>query len=1020
MKNCANRLASRNLPDLLVADGTAPATGGTRGKHGASGAAGRARRVVLLTAFSVVFAFVGTRPQSAWALDITVNNQTDLANAIAAINSSTDASSTIRLGSSFQVAGNLTTPNKPITLDTQGFTLTTSGNVWAGPVTIVGTVVSTGTSTVGGASFQLTSPSGSTPFVNNGSLTGGGAAAGQTGGIGILLNGTRVTLTNNGTISGGSSLTTGTPGPGVQVENGAALTNNGTVLGGNTNGGLGAGGIGVTWGPNGGTLINHGTIRGGSDLTGANVGGAGIFLRAGASPVVNTGTIVGGNGAAAVSGNAAISLINSGTLQAGTGQANAIQFTGGTGALSLELQAGSTIVGNVIANTASSANTLTLGGTANDVFDVSSIGSAAQYRNFNVFQKTGTSTWALTGAGTSATPWVIQQGTLQIGNGGTSGSVLGAITDNATLAFNRSDAFTFDNLVSGTGSVNQVGTGTTVLTAANTYSGGTNVLAGTLAVGDAAHANATIGSGLTTVAAGATLGGYGTVSGSVNNSGTIAAANALSSFASGNTGAFSIGGNLNNAGIVNLAAASGRIGNVLNVAGNYTGTNGQVVLNTLLNEGGAASQSDRLVVGGNVSGTTAIRLNQSGAGAQTVGDGIQLVQVNGTSAANSFHLAGPVRAGAFQYMLFQGGATDAGDWYLRSQFAAQTAPGDAGDSTGSTTAPPTNTAAGTAPVAYRPAVVGYSVTPLLNADYGFSILSRLHERVGDIPSAESTQPAHSNGVWGRIGGQNLNADANDRFSADEHTFFAQFGKDWALSHGASGGSTHAGATLAFGSTSADFSDSARNILGTSDSTGTVETQAQSVGGYWTKYLPDGSYFDGVGQLTHYQNRYGDIFGDSGSQNGLGAGVSGEIGKPFALGSTGVAIEPQAQLLYQFLHLNSFDDGVSPISSNTTNGLRGRLGFRLFKANLSNDSKTSSVTPYFTADVLHDFFSPGQTTVGGTSFDNELEKTWYDIGIGITGSVGKHSEAYANVKYEHSWGGEYRRNVFGQAGYRFSW
>ncbi|MGY6125459.1 autotransporter outer membrane beta-barrel domain-containing protein [Paraburkholderia strydomiana] len=93
---------------------------------------------------------------------------------------------------------------------------------------------------------------------------------------------------------------------------------------------------------------------------------------------------------------------------------------------------------------------------------------------------------------------------------------------------------------------------------------------------------------------------------------------------------------------------------------------------------------------------------------------------------------------------------------------------------------------------------------------------------------------------------------------------------------------------------------------------------------------------------------------------------------------------------------------------------------MFKASLSNDSKTSSVTPYFTADVLHDFFSPGQTTVGGTSFDNELEKTWYDIGIGITGSVGKHSEAYANVKYEHSWGGAYRRNVFGQAGYRLSW
>jgi outer membrane autotransporter protein len=72
------------------------------------------------------------------------------------------------------------------------------------------------------------------------------------------------------------------------------------------------------------------------------------------------------------------------------------------------------------------------------------------------------------------------------------------------------------------------------------------------------------------------------------------------------------------------------------------------------------------------------------------------------------------------------------------------------------------------------------------------------------------------------------------------------------------------------------------------------------------------------------------------------------------------------------------------------------------------------------DMLHAFLSPGRTTVRGTAFDNQLEKTCFDVGVGIPGSVGKNSEVYANVKYEHSWGGEYRRNVFGQAGYRFTW
>ena len=402
----------------------------------------------------------------------------------------------------------------------------------------------------------------------------------------------------------------------------------------------------------------------------------------------------------------------------------------------------------------STTNTLILGGDANDSLDVSSIGSTAQYRNFNIFEKTGTSTWALTGTATAATPWTIEQGTRQIGNGGTSGSVIGNIADDAALAFDRSDVFTFGNVVSDTGMVNQVGTGTTVLTAANTYRGGTNVMAGTLAVGDAADTNATIGTGLTSAAAGATLGGYGMALGSGNSSGTIAAANTLASLASGNTGTFSLGGNLDNAGVVNLAAASGQIGNVLKVAGNYTGSNGQLVLNRLLNTGGATSQSDQLAVGGNVSGNTVIKLNQSGTGAATVGDGIELVQVTATSAANSFRLSGPVQAGAYEYLLYQGGAADANDWYLRSELEAPSSP-----ASGAATA--TSPASGTTPArssansvtpaaatAYRPAAVGYSVTPLHIADYGFTVLGQLHERIGAVENAQPGQPVQNNGVWG--------------------------------------------------------------------------------------------------------------------------------------------------------------------------------------------------------------------------------------------------------------------------------
>ena len=674
---------------------------------------------------------------------------------------------------------------------------------------------------------------------------------------------------------------------------------------------------------------------------------------------------------------------------------------------------------------------------------------------------------AAAGGNTYSGGTLITQGTLNIGADNALGAATGGVTFNGgTLQLNNSldlaatraisiganggtidtqqYSSTLSQAVTGTGALTKLGSGLLTMNGASTY-GDTNVLAGTLAVGDAQHSSASIGTGVTTVAADATLGGFGTVLGSVTNSGTIAAANALPAFSASTTGTFAIRGDLTNNNTINLAAALGTPGNVLNVSGNYLGNNGQLIVNTVMNEGGAAANqfTDRLVIGGNASGSTTVVVRPSGLGALTVGDGIKVVQVNGSAAAGTFHMLAPVQAGAYQYLLYQGGSGRPSDFYLRSSIesvpvtptspvtpvtpVAPTTPTTpaAPDAVIAPVTPISSVAAQPAgqasPVAYRPAVVGYTMTPSFNLDYGFTIMNRLHERVGDVASLENAQGTHGNGVWGRLGGQSLNANSGDRFSGDERTFFAQFGKDWTLSTNPTGGSTHAGVTATIGSSSATFQDSARSLNpALTTGTGSVETQAQSLGGYWTKYLHDGSYFDAVAQLTHYRNKYGDVYGGSGSQNGFGTGLSGEAGKPLLIGSTTIAIEPQAQLMYQYLHLNGFNDGVSPVSSTSSNALRGRVGFRIFKANLTNDSKTGTATPYFTADVLHDFLTPGNTAVDGTSFNSGLSKTWYEVGVGVTTSMGKASSVYANVKYARNLGGDYRRGVFGQVGYRYSW
>jgi autotransporter-associated beta strand protein len=94
--------------------------------------------------------------------------------------------------------------------------------------------------------------------------------------------------------------------------------------------------------------------------------------------------------------------------------------------------------------------------------------------------KSGSGNLALSGANTYTGGTTISAGALELRNGG---SVAGNITNNAALSLNRTDIATVANTISGSGSLSKSGAGTTTLTAANTYSGGTTIAAGVLELG---------------------------------------------------------------------------------------------------------------------------------------------------------------------------------------------------------------------------------------------------------------------------------------------------------------------------------------------------------------------------------------------------------------------------------------------------------------------------------------------------------------------------------------------------------
>ncbi len=125
-----------------------------------------------------------------------------------------------------------------------------------------------------------------------------------------------------------------------------------------------------------------------------------------------------------------------------------------------------TLAGGSLLATVETGRTLTLAGVVDGVgFGLAKLGPGTLLLTAD-HTYTGTTTHAA--------------GLLQIGSGGTTGSVAGPIANTATLRFDRAGSLTLAGPISGTGSVEFAGTGDITLPHPNTYSGSTTLSAGTL------------------------------------------------------------------------------------------------------------------------------------------------------------------------------------------------------------------------------------------------------------------------------------------------------------------------------------------------------------------------------------------------------------------------------------------------------------------------------------------------------------------------------------------------------------
>lgn len=263
-------------------------------------------------------------------------------------------------------------------------------------------------------------------------------------------------------------------------------------------------------------------------------------------------------------------------------------YTGGTtinSGASLQLGAGGTsgsIVGSVADNGAlifNRSDSVTFGGV------ISGTGTVT---------KMAAGTLTLTSANTYTGGTTISAGALQIGSGGTIGSISGNITNNSALAFSRSDNVTFSGVISGTGTVAQLGGGVLALSGVNTYTGATNVNAGTLNV------IGTVAKSSVGVASGATLTGTGTVGAT-----TVASGGTLTPGGAGAPGTLTISGNLTLASGSNFVDSATSTSAGLGTASGLASINGNAVINFA---GGTYAPGQRytlITAAGGLSGTFA-------------------------------------------------------------------------------------------------------------------------------------------------------------------------------------------------------------------------------------------------------------------------------------------------------------------------------------------------------------------------------------------------------------------------------
>ena len=512
---------------------------------------------------------------------------------------------------------------------------------------------------------------------------------------------------------------------------------------------------------------------------------------------------------------------------------------------------------------------------------------------------------------------------------------------------------------------------------------------------------------------------------------------------SGTTSVFEKG-TFTNGGIITLANQS--YADKLTIEGNYVGNNGVLEVNTKWNTPGdylgTNSESDLLTITGDASGNTTVKAIKTD-GTEDVIDGsigeladrykrsVPVIKVLGADSGtegNEINSTDATKPYAYNTRsTFTGTAktTGAGELQLVSRK----------DEAGATEYFWTLTTPNQDKTIITPSVPAYTLVPRQNLELGYTMLDTLHQRRGENQTLSwDKQGSYWQDVekqsWGRVIGKHLKLDGKERFGLKTNMYGFQVGHDFDVKtkQDDEGKLTRRFTGLYFGAlrSHSKFYDEyrAKNGVVIADKlTSRVKTTALNLGVTDTRYNENGTYIDWVGQLSWLNNRYSSVDGTQAKNHGWGAALSVETGRPYALGKDKTnngdswILEPQAQLIAQYLRLGNFNDGTRSVSQKGY-GLRGRVGFRL-AYNKPND-KQRTRTYYFIGNIWHDFKATGNALIGRDKLTEKFDRTWWELGLGSQFSLSENTYLYADARYEKSFDSNQHKGYQGTVGVKYSW